>query len=141
MTPSEFQRNAADGSGCTASGSGNDIQLPHDFYLAADREKEISELKNLVNSLELILNNVYSGVIFCDRACNIIFMNKVYAELLGVVLGSKGANSIPLLATRPFTRLYSTSNSLLICTRLGQNVHPTDQNQTTLSHRRDGHYF
>jgi sensor histidine kinase regulating citrate/malate metabolism len=45
---------------------------------------EISELKYLVNSLELILNNVYSGIIFCDREYNIIFMNQVYAELLGV---------------------------------------------------------
>jgi len=45
---------------------------------------KISDLKYLANSLELILNNVYSGIIFCDRDCNIIFMNQVYAELLGV---------------------------------------------------------
>lgn len=29
---------------------------------------KISDLKYLANSLELILNNVYSGIIFCDRA-------------------------------------------------------------------------
>ncbi|MBW1998119.1 MAG: sigma 54-interacting transcriptional regulator [Deltaproteobacteria bacterium] len=47
-------------------------------------EKEVGELKQVAEILELILDNVYSGVIFCDRNCNIIFMNQVYAQLLGV---------------------------------------------------------
>ena len=47
-------------------------------------KREISELKYLAESLELILNNVYSGIIFCDKECKIIFMNTVYADLLGV---------------------------------------------------------
>jgi len=84
MIPGESQHNQSNDSSCKASETDGDMQLAYDFYLEDDREKEISELKNLVNSLELILNNVYSGVIFCDRDCNIIFMNKVYAELLGV---------------------------------------------------------
>ncbi len=46
--------------------------------------KEVEELKKVSQILELILDNVYSGIIFCDRNCNIIFMNQVYAELLGV---------------------------------------------------------
>ena len=47
-------------------------------------EKEVDELKQLSEILKLILDNVYSGIIFCDKDCNIIFLNQVYAELLGV---------------------------------------------------------
>lgn len=54
--------------------------------LESKKEWEIKaiELKDLVDILELILNNVYSGIIFCDKKCNILFMNQVYSELLGV---------------------------------------------------------
>lgn len=38
----------------------------------------------LVDFLEMILNNVYSGIIVTDRQARIIFMNQVYSELLGV---------------------------------------------------------
>lgn len=48
------------------------------------RKKEINALKYLSESLELILNNVYSGVIFCDKECNVVYMNQVYAEMLRV---------------------------------------------------------
>ena len=33
---------------------------------------------------ELILNNVYSGIIFCDKDARVVFMNQVYADLLCV---------------------------------------------------------
>jgi sensor histidine kinase regulating citrate/malate metabolism len=32
--------------------------------------------------LGMVLDNVYSGIIVCDDQCRIVFMNKVYAELL-----------------------------------------------------------
>lgn len=84
MTPGEFQRNRSNDSRCIGPKSDGDVGMGHDSFLSDSREKEISELKYLVDALELILNNVYSGIIFCDRECNIIFMNRVYAELLGV---------------------------------------------------------
>lgn len=40
--------------------------------------------QQLLNFLELILNNIYSGVIVCDRDTRIIFINQVYADLLKV---------------------------------------------------------
>jgi len=60
------------------------MQLANQNHLEDGWKKEISELKYLAESLELILNNVYSGIIFCDKECKIIFMNTVYADLLGV---------------------------------------------------------
>lgn len=84
MTPGEFQHNRSNVSRCISPNSDGDVRVAHDSFLENAQEKEISELKYLVNSLELILNNVYSGIIFCDRKCNIVFMNHVYAELLGV---------------------------------------------------------
>jgi len=41
------------------------------------------DIRRLVEFLELILDNVYSGIIVCDRNSRIIYMNQVYAELLG----------------------------------------------------------
>ena len=38
----------------------------------------------LVDFFELVLNNVYSGIIVTDREARVVFMNQVYAELLGV---------------------------------------------------------
>jgi transcriptional regulator with PAS, ATPase and Fis domain len=38
----------------------------------------------LVDFLGMILDNVYSGIIVCDRNCRIVFMNSVYGELLGI---------------------------------------------------------
>jgi len=84
MIPGEFQRNQSNVSRCISTNSDGDVRVPHDSFLENAQEKEISELKYLVSSLELILNNVYSGIIFCDRKCNVVFMNHVYAELLGV---------------------------------------------------------
>jgi len=42
---------------------------------------KIDEWRDL---FELILNNVYSGIIFCDKNAKVVFMNRVYADLLGV---------------------------------------------------------
>ena len=52
----------------------------------ADRRRKESaspeEVRNLVEFLGLVLDNVYSGIIVCDINCRIVFMNQVYADLL-----------------------------------------------------------
>ena len=54
----------------------------------ADRRRKESaspeEVRNLVEFLGLVLDNVYSGIIVCDINCRIVFMNQVYADLLKV---------------------------------------------------------
>jgi transcriptional regulator with PAS, ATPase and Fis domain len=52
--------------------------------LGPSREKSLSpkELHNLVDFLGMVLDNVYSGIIVCDTHCRILFMNRVYADLL-----------------------------------------------------------
>ncbi len=42
-----------------------------------------ADIGGLVEFLSLVLDNVYSGIIVCDTNCRILFMNRVYAELLG----------------------------------------------------------
>ena len=42
-----------------------------------------ADLGDLVDFLSLVLDNVYSGIIVCDSDCRIVFMNRVYGELLG----------------------------------------------------------
>lgn len=42
----------------------------------------LEDLLQFVDFLRLVLDNVYSGIIVCDEHCHIIFMNKVYGELL-----------------------------------------------------------
>ena len=42
------------------------------------------DMLQLVDFLGMILDNVYSGIIVCDRNCRILFMNSVYGQLLGV---------------------------------------------------------
>ena len=44
--------------------------------------RSAQEVVGLVEFLGLVLDNVYSGIIVCDPDCRIIFMNKVYSELL-----------------------------------------------------------
>jgi transcriptional regulator with PAS, ATPase and Fis domain len=44
-------------------------------------EQQMEMLKSL-EFLGMVLDNVYSGIIVCDRSCRILFMNKVYGELL-----------------------------------------------------------
>jgi transcriptional regulator with PAS, ATPase and Fis domain len=43
---------------------------------------QLGDLGNLVDFLGLVLDNVYAGIIVCDRNCRIVFMNQVYADLL-----------------------------------------------------------
>lgn len=40
------------------------------------------DIDSLVDFFSMILDNVYSGIIVCDLDCRIVFMNKVYGELL-----------------------------------------------------------
>lgn len=47
-------------------------------------EQKDSNINSLVEFFELVLNNVYSGIIVCDKDCRIVFMNEVYAKLLGI---------------------------------------------------------
>ena len=44
----------------------------------------LDDPRRLVDFLELILNNVYSGIIVCDREARVVFINQVYAELLKI---------------------------------------------------------
>ena len=48
-----------------------------------EQSQKIGDIIELNDLLELILNNVYSGIIFCDSDSRILFMNQVYADLLG----------------------------------------------------------
>jgi len=41
------------------------------------------ELQDFVAILRLLSDNVFSGIILCDRDCKILYMNKFYADLLG----------------------------------------------------------
>ncbi len=45
---------------------------------------EFDDIDSLVDFFSLILDNVYSGIIVCNLDCRIVFMNKVYADLLRV---------------------------------------------------------
>ena len=47
------------------------------------REELVGELADFAGVLELLLDNVYSGIILCDRNSKILYMNRFYAELLG----------------------------------------------------------
>lgn len=62
---------------CAAIGNSEGMNLPIDKDNPADP-------RNLVNFFELILNNVYSGIIVCDTDAKIVFMNAVYADLIGI---------------------------------------------------------
>lgn len=57
--------------------------LPEYIHLNSDLEG-LEDPYRLVDFLELILNNVYSGIIVCDRHGRVIFMNQVYSELLNI---------------------------------------------------------
>ncbi len=46
-------------------------------------EKLFFSMKELVQGFELLLDDVYSGIILCDKDSRILFMNKFYADLLG----------------------------------------------------------
>ena len=60
------------------------IPIPkRDSILEMDPET-LTDPQYLVDLLELVLNNVYSGIIVTDRQGRVVFMNQVYAELLNV---------------------------------------------------------
>jgi transcriptional regulator with PAS, ATPase and Fis domain len=63
----------------------------------------LEDIDSLVDFFSLVLDNVYSGIIVGDLDCRIVFMNKVYAELLGV--DPKKAVGDPLKKYFPHTRL------------------------------------
>lgn len=43
----------------------------------------MGELEDLVEAMEMILDNVYSGIILCNKESKILYMNRFYADLLG----------------------------------------------------------
>lgn len=57
------------------------------------------EIQDLTNLHETILNSLPSGIIFCDSSCRIRFINKTYADYLGVnqkeVIGRPITDYIP----------------------------------------------
>lgn len=57
------------------------------------------EISNITNITEVILDNLPSGIIFCDTDCNILFINKTYADYIGVnqeeVIGKSILDYIP----------------------------------------------
>ncbi len=61
------------------------------------------DIDSLVDFFSLILDNVYSGIIVCDLDCRIVFMNKVYGELLDTDPGT--AVGTPIKNYFPHTRL------------------------------------
>ncbi len=62
-----------------------------------------AELGPLVDFLSLVLDNVYSGLIVFDSQCRILFVNKVYAELLSI--DPQSAVGEPLDKYFPYTRM------------------------------------
>lgn len=65
--------------------------------------KGFKEINGLVDFFSLVLDNVCSGIIVCDLDCRIVFMNKVYGELLDAV--PENAVGRPLNEYFPRTRL------------------------------------
>jgi transcriptional regulator with PAS, ATPase and Fis domain len=65
--------------------------------------KGIDDIDSLDDFFSLVLDNVFSGIIVCNLDCRIIFMNKVYADLLGI--DPEMAVGAPLKKYIPNTRL------------------------------------
>ncbi len=66
-------------------GARDDIELQFPITgLPAGKFTGHEEMLRLADFLGMVLDNVYSGIIVCDRHCRIVFMNKVYSELLKV---------------------------------------------------------
>lgn len=72
-----LNRNNCAGSGFPPLADQNGPRVANEFMIPAD-------IGSLVDLLSLVLDNVYSGIIVCDTDCRILFMNRVYAELLGI---------------------------------------------------------
>jgi transcriptional regulator with PAS, ATPase and Fis domain len=67
------------------------------------RTKGLEDIDSLSDFFSMVLDNVYSGIIVCDLDCRIVFMNKVYADLLKA--DPKAAVGNPLQKYIPHTRL------------------------------------
>jgi PAS domain S-box-containing protein len=54
--------------------------------ISAEEEllSELIDIKQFVNVMELILDNAYVGIIFCDSSGIIRFINRIYEELIGI---------------------------------------------------------
>jgi transcriptional regulator with PAS, ATPase and Fis domain len=68
-----------------------------------------AQLEPLVDFLALVLDNVYSGLIVFDSQCRIIYVNRVYAELLSI--DPKVAVGEPLDKYFPQTRMRQVLSS------------------------------
>lgn len=64
---------------------------------------DLSELDDLTGFLRLILDNVYCGIIVCDTDLRIVFMNRVYGDLLKT--DPNGAVGRPITDFFPQSRL------------------------------------
>ena len=74
-----------DGKRATFYGTSGDTGL--EFPISGLPASGIAGPEDMLRSIDflgMILDNVYSGIIVCDRNCRIVFMNKAYSELLKV---------------------------------------------------------
>jgi len=63
---------------------GIELKIPKKHLLHHESNILVESLKYLIESFEIIFENSFSGIIFCDKDCNILYMNKFYADLLGI---------------------------------------------------------
>jgi transcriptional regulator with PAS, ATPase and Fis domain len=59
-----------------------DTELPFKLILESNGVKDDQGADALAKVLELIVDNVYSGIIVCDSDSRILYINKFYADLL-----------------------------------------------------------
>jgi len=71
-------------SGNLSGNNGIELTIPISHSARCESKILVDSLKGLVASFEIIFDNSFSGIIFCDKDCNIIYMNKFYADLLGI---------------------------------------------------------
>lgn len=64
--------------------SGIELTIPIKHSIKYESDLLVDSLKDLVKSFELIFDNSFSGIIFCDKNSNILYMNKFYADLLRI---------------------------------------------------------
>lgn len=55
-----------------------------DIAQSDDFLEELSDVRDFINVMEMVLDNAYVGLIFCDAKGIIRFMNRLYEELLGI---------------------------------------------------------
>jgi transcriptional regulator with PAS, ATPase and Fis domain len=59
-----------------------EVEYPFKLILESNDMKEAQGAEALARVLELIVDNVYSGIIVCDSDSRILYINKFYADLL-----------------------------------------------------------